>query len=114
MSVKIDPEKFEIIPKTKLGKYLENTPLTELYERKRYYDDLYYNTGENHLDDFRYDLLKDAIISRDSNYDIKVGAKLRNDEVEVTLPYYLGSMDKVKPGEQKILDKWLINNQSDE
>lgn len=110
MTTKLSPEKFEILPKTKLEQYIEKSSLTELYERKRYYDDLYYNTGENPLDDFRYDLLKDAIISRDHNYNTQVGAKLRDDEVETTLPYYLGSMDKVKPNEQKILDKWLENN----
>ena len=106
----ISNDKFEIMSKTSLYQYVEQSSLAELYERKRYYDDLYYNTGENPLDDLRYDILKDAIMLKDSNYNTQIGAKLRNDEVETILPYYLGSMNKFKPNEQRVLDKWLSNN----
>lgn len=110
MTTKLSPEKFEILSKSVLEQYLKDSSTTELYKRKRYYDDLYYNTGNNSLDDFRYDMLKDAIILRDANYNTEIGAKLREEEIETHLPYYLGSMDKVKHDEQKILDRWVTNN----
>lgn len=109
-TLRLSTEKFEILSKSVLEQYLNDSPITELYERKRYYDDLYYNTGNNSLDDFRYDMLKDAIMLRDTNYNTEIGAKLRDEEIETPLPYYLGSMDKVKPDQKKILDKWVANN----
>lgn len=105
---------FEQLTKTKLVEYLNSVTVLELHKWKRYYDDLYYNTGNTPLDDYRYDMLKDILIERDSDYILTIGAKLRENEVEVILPYYLGSMNKVKPHEEKILSKWLIDNASDE
>jgi len=107
-------KKFELLTKTKLEDFLRKTSVDDLRARKRYYDDIYYNTGENRLDDFRYDLMKDILIERDQNYVLEIGSKLRDDEVEVNLPYYLGSMNKVKPNEQKVLDKWLKENECNE
>jgi NAD-dependent DNA ligase len=69
--------------------------------------DAYYNTDKHLLSDNAFDILFDILAERDSGNPLlnKVGAPVRNED-KVKLPYYLGSLDKVKPNE-KSLTKWL-------
>lgn len=72
----------------------------------------YYNTDKPLLTDATYDILWQCLEERDASNAIlkKVGAPV-NKEDKVKLPYYLGSLDKVKPNE-KSLTKWLKEHNS--
>jgi NAD-dependent DNA ligase len=69
--------------------------------------DAYYNSDKQLITDATYDILWQCLEERDSGNEIlkKVGAPVSKEE-KVKLPYYLGSLDKVKPNE-KSLTKWL-------
>lgn len=69
--------------------------------------DAYYNSDKPLLTDGTYDILETILREKNPSSIIfsKVGAPV-NPEDAVKLEYYLGSMDKVKPGE-KSLSRWL-------
>jgi len=75
--------------------------------------DAYYNSDKPLLSDATYDILWQCLEERDPGNEIlkKVGAPV-NKEDKVKLPYYLGSLDKVKPNE-KSLTKWLETHRRD-
>ena len=103
----------------KSNKQLENSinkeDLKILHNIKLYLDDIYYNTGENSLfSDYQYDMLKEILSKRDPNYVVPIGAKIRENENRVKLPYWLGSMDKYKPTDEKEINKWVEKFPSDE
>ena len=103
----------------KSNKQLENSineeDLKILHNIKLYLDDIYYNTGENSLfSDYQYDMLKEILSKRDPNYIVPIGAKIRENENRVKLPYWLGSMDKYKPTDEKEINKWAEKFPSDE
>lgn len=68
----------------------------------------YYNTDKPLLNDATFDILENILREKNPNSKVfdKVGAPVVNPEDAVKLPYYLGSLDKVKPNE-KSLTKWL-------
>lgn len=72
----------------------------------------YYNTDKPLLSDKTFDILETILKERypDSELFKTIGAPIANLEDKVKLPYYLGSLDKVKPGE-KVLTKWLKDNE---
>ena len=65
----------------------------------------YYNSGETIMTDYLYDMLKDHLLKIFPSHRLNktVGAPIIKDKVK--LPYWMGSMDKIKP-ESKKLDKW--------
>ena len=73
----------------------------------KYAAEKYYN-GESIISDEIYDILFDYIKEIDPTNKIfkKVGAKILTKN-KAKLPYYIGSMDKIKPTDQNILNKWL-------
>ena len=81
-----------------LKKCLSEKDTGDLVIMKNYLDDIYYNSFDetSPLDDFRYDILKDILTERDSTVSNIVGSKIRDDDNRVKLPYYLGSIDKIK------------------
>ena len=98
-----------------LEKYFNTEKLTKLHEIKLYLDDIYYNTGKNSgFTDFQYDLLKEILQKRDPNYVPPVGAKIRAGDNKVKLPYWLGSMNKLKPEDINELNRWIIKNEASE
>ena len=74
----------------------------------------YYNTDTPLLTDNTFDILELILKEKKPNSDAfkTVGATIANPEDKVKLPYYMSSLDKVKPGE-KVLTKWLKNNPAD-
>ena len=68
----------------------------------------YYNTDKPLFTDESYDILEKCLQERhpESVLFKLTGAKIDDSHDKVKLKYYLGSLDKVKPGE-KVLTKWL-------
>ena len=68
----------------------------------------YYNTDKPLFTDDTYDILEHILFERNPGSILfkLTGAKIDESHDKVKLKYYLGSLDKVKPGE-KILTKWL-------
>lgn len=86
-------------------------PIAELRAIKKELDERY-ETGETGLSDFRYDEIEKVLIKRDSiNVDDEFGGD-DDDEEKVKLPYFLGSMEKVKPKDTKKLENWMKKNQT--
>jgi NAD-dependent DNA ligase len=105
-------EKIKILSLKELEKYFKKEDLTILHELKLELDDLYYNTGESSIEDSKYDLLKNILKQRDSNYKLTIGAKLREGENRVELPFWLGSLEKITPDEIDVLERWKKENPS--
>lgn len=94
---------------------LEKNKIDVLLSIKSYLDDKYYNTGDtSEFTDEQYDILKEIIIKNDKKQKSKVGEKIREDDNRVKLPYWLGSIDKIKREEINKLENWLKKNKSDE
>jgi len=102
--------KINSLSSSKLQEFLEEKSLEKLHKLKLYLDDIYYNTGESSVEDWRYDMLKDTLRRRDPDYVPPVGAKLREGENRVNLPYFLGSADKITPDEPRVLERWIRDN----
>jgi len=70
--------------------------------------EIYHNEPEPIVEDKIYDILWDILVERDPNNPVlkNIGAPVRDDIVKVPLPYWMGSMDKVKPN-SKELERWL-------
>jgi DNA ligase (NAD+) len=68
-------------------------------------NDAYYNDSPI-MSDGQFDVLKEHIEEKypKSAYLLQIGAPITSGKVK--LPYFMGSMDKIKP-DTKILDKWL-------
>lgn len=75
--------------------YSQTEKLDVLHKIKLDADDIYYNTGKQSIEDWQYDIIRDALSSRDPTYTVPIGVKIRKNENRVTLPYWLGSMDKM-------------------
>lgn len=97
----------------KLQEYLCVENLDILHKIKLYVDDIYYNTGKTTgLDDWQYDMLRETLNKRDPNYIVPIGAKIREHENRVQLPFWLGSMHKMKPEDKREIAEWITSNQS--
>lgn len=99
------------LTRTEFIKFLNSfiTPknkLDDLYNIKNILDDNYYNS-ESIIDDYKYDLLLEFIKNNDTKYNNIIGHKIRENDIEVVLPYWLGSLDKIKNYEIDKLDKWI-------
>ncbi len=68
----------------------------------------YYNTDKPLLSDTTFDILENIVkISKPNSYIFNnIGATVINSDDAVKLPFYMGSLDKVKPNE-KSLSKWF-------
>ena len=90
-------------------KYIKTLDFSLLLNIKNYLDDIYYNSGESNLEDYKYDILEKYIKSF-KEYKTVVGAKLREGENKVNLPYWLGSLDKITPKETQVFNRWIEKN----
>lgn len=68
----------------------------------------YYNTGNSLVNDQIYDTIFDIFKDRSPNNKIlsTIGAPIRSKIVKTSLPFWMGSMDKVKPNSRE-LENWL-------
>jgi DNA ligase (NAD+) len=99
----------------KLQTYFDNSPIKQLHELKLYTDDKYYNTGDaSGFEDWQYDMLKETLTYRDPDYVPPVGSKLRTGENRVTLDYWLGSQNKLKPEDVNEMARWISLNRSEQ
>ena len=100
---KIEEHFYKEVAKSALLKELKNI-LKEA-------NDAYYNTGEPVLDDEDFDELLDILRINSPNDPFlnEIGAPIRSEIVKEPLPYWMGSMDKVKP-HTKELTSWLNKN----
>jgi NAD-dependent DNA ligase len=71
----------------------------------------YYNTDKPLFSDNTYDILETILREKKPDSDVfkKVGAEIPNEADKVKLPYYMGSLDKVKPSE-KVFTRWLAEH----
>jgi len=71
-------------------------------------NEAYYNTGVSIIDDNEYDILLERLRAIDPNHPLltQIGTEVKGQKVE--LPYWLGSMDKIKT--EKLLTQWLQRN----
>ena len=93
-----------------LSKYLKNEKVDKLHELKEILDDKYYNSSETLFSDEQYDMLKEILMKKDKNFIDTVGSRIREDDNRVKLPYWLGSIDKIKPEETNKLINWMKKN----
>lgn len=104
----------------KIIKELNEDPILFItsYDSKLLFDIITYATDKYFNDqpiisdevyDFLYDTMRD--LEPDNPALKKIGAKIK--KVKVKLPYFMGSMDKIKPTDQNILNKWLKTYKGD-
>ena len=77
-----------------------------LKSMKNEFDNRYYTTGEESIDDLRYDILVEVLEEREPGFCVKVGGKLRDGDNKTNLPFLLAGMDKIKKGEDVKLANW--------
>ena len=88
-------------------KYLEKCNESELENLLKQANDNYYNENDVILNDEMYDILKEYIERLNPKNEVlkEVGATIEKNKA--VLPYYMGSMDKIKPN-TKELDNWKV------
>lgn len=95
--------KLKTLSPSQFEDYLDTINSSMLKKIKRYSDDKYYNDNTTPFEDWQYDMITERLPQIKS----VVGSKLREDELEVKLPFWLGSMDKAKPKDTDIILKWV-------
>jgi NAD-dependent DNA ligase len=85
----------------KFVKKLSNDELVELLQKL---SDAYYNSGESLVSDDIYDFLIDTLKERDPGNEFlkKVGAPVKGTREKVNLPFEMGSLLKLKPGNNDV------------
>lgn len=107
-------KKLRVYKSIDLSNNLKMMEFNTLVKMKEYLDDKYYNSGEKcEFTDEQYDILKDIITENDKKEKKKVGIKVREDNNRVKLPYWLGSLDKIKPEDKNKLENWIKKNKSE-
>lgn len=84
--------------------YLNKLSKNELKKIVCVANDAYYNENAFLTDD-EYDVLREYVEKHDKTADFGVGTKATRNKV--TLPYFMGSMDKIKPDTQAV-SKWQL------
>jgi NAD-dependent DNA ligase len=71
----------------------------------------YYNAKDPLFSDQLYDIIKEYLEKRNPKHPIlkAIGAAIGVDERKEELPYFLGSLDKIKT-DDKVLNKWISSH----
>ena len=93
-----------------MKEYCTQGDMEDLHSLKIKLDDLYYNTDSPGISDSLYDVLKDWLMKNDPDWIPPIGAKIRVNDNRTTLPYWMGSADKITPDEEKELNRWFEKN----
>ena len=74
----------------------------QLEDSLKYLSDIYYNDGVSLISDENYDRLRELLAKKfaDSNVLKVIGAEVVKEKVK--LPFYMGSMDKIKPDKNNL------------
>jgi DNA ligase (NAD+) len=105
------PFKIQIDKLIKNKNYVNDLNSTELEDLLYYINDLYYNSKNGSpISDELFDYLKDTLKEKNQNSPFlkQIGAPILNLDQrpdKVNLPYFMGSLDKIKP-EKDTLDDW--------
>lgn len=88
------------------AKSLSVDDLALLLRKASYY---YYNSGISIVTDSEFDILEEVLKKKSPKNKVfkEIGAPVIANEDKVKLPYWMGSMDKIKPGKDEI-GKWSI------
>jgi len=68
---------------------------------------MYYNEGVNLIGDEEYDRMREILLRKFGESEILVAVGAEVVKAKVKLPYFMGSMDKIKP-EKNNLDSWKL------
>lgn len=100
--------------KTNPGKLLPELSINDIVSliQKANYE--YYNTNTPIMSDSLYDIVKEFLEKKVPDHPIlkSIGAHVSEDSKKVTLPYFLGSLDKIK-NDDKSLMKWISSHQGE-
>lgn len=90
-----------------LDNLLSNSSIKELTDLIEESNHFYHEEGQPILSDSVYDQIKDYLSQKDPNNPTlsQIGSEIKGDN-KVRLPYYLGSMDKIKPSQENLINKW--------
>ena len=90
---------------------MDKMSVEELLVIKKKCDDAYYNTGKSVMSDDDYDLIVERIKILSPDMVLGVGCKLRDTNIKAKLPFFMGSLEKIKKDEPKKLANWLSSNE---
>jgi DNA ligase (NAD+) len=102
------------LTKTVISKILKNpkdyasqSSIKDLEKALRYFSKTYYNTGTSIVSDEIFDFMKNILKERDPTniFLDEIGAPVTSEKNKVKLPYFMGSLDKIKPDSD--LKIWL-------
>lgn len=87
--------------------FAENSSINKLETFIKYANYFYHSTDKELVSDYAYDVVKDVLFKRDPENKIltDIGAPLSANKEKVPLPYWMGSMSKIKPGDGN-LARW--------
>ena len=105
----METELNSLVSNEKFTSRIRKMSVAKLIELKTYLDDRYYN-DQQAISDEKYDIIVEVIKEKSPSYVPKVGSAIRDDDNKAKLPFNLNSMDKIKHGETKKLEKWLLTN----
>lgn len=94
---------------TEFKEKLQTISFDTLFSWKTEFDNRYYNTGEETIEDLKYDFLVEYILKLNP-MQLPIGCKLREEDNKAKLPFRLGGMDKIKMGEEEKLVLWKTKN----
>jgi DNA ligase (NAD+) len=94
----------------KLQEYLDSQDINQIILLDEYLRDKYYNEGIQVIPDTQYDLIKETLKSRNPDWQEPIGAKIQEGDNRVKLPFWLGSMDKIKQEEDAKIKNWITKN----
>ena len=88
--------------------FVKESSIKELEGFIRNANEAYYNTGKPLINDEAYDIIIDNFRLKSPNNKVlnQIGAPIRSQVVKVKLPFWMGSMNKVKPNSRD-LELWV-------